>query len=471
MKVPYRPRKVKYVSARDQVTSFAGLKPLFDLAHRLGILKDLQSLTVKRRRRGIPIVDFVMSLVANFVVGGECMTDLKQLRDEDATRSLLYGLEVPAPTTTGETLRKFTLGHIRQIERVIGRALKGTRDMISGSESITLDGDSSVFEVHGYHKEGARYAYNQVRGFHPLLAFWSEKRLLMGLRLRPGNRHTCYKATSFLAECLGRLPKDHSINGRFDSGFYSRGIVEFCLRHHMGFTISAKLFEGLVERISEIEEDAWKSYPWEEKAQWTEFSYLPAHWPRPFRMLVKRVPFYEKEQLILGKYFYTAVITNRRGMGSSLLRFHLARGGTENYIEEFKSGIGARLVPTQRFLANWAWLVIAQLAYNLVQCFKLLLMPRQQHSFQMKRLRLLWFNVAARIVHSGRRLILHLARGPDAAERFDQVQNAIALELLLSIAFCFQLTKRATIPSARDALPSGRPTPYPWIWAKAMTQG
>ena len=426
MKIPHRPHRVQYISAADKMTSFAGLKLLMDLAHRIGIVKDLSALTVKKRQRGIPIADFVMSLVSNFAVGGEHLTDLSQLRDEKATRSLLYDLDVPAPTTAGETLRKFSLGHIKQVERVITNALAHTADKIAGSEPITLDCDSSIFEIHGYLKEGARYAYNHVNGYHPLLAFWSEKRLLIGTRLRSGNRHTAHKVRSFLGECVARLPRDRPLHARFDSGFYNRNVVEFCLEKGMGFTISARQCASLVKRFDAIDEKSWKAYPWEQDAEWAEFSYQPTNWSRSFRMLVKRTPFYEKDQLVIGRHFYTAVITNRRGAGSSLIRFHLRRGGIENYIEEFKNGVGARIFPTGRFMANWAWLVIAQLAYNLVQWFKLLVLPAAEHSFQMKRLRLYWFTVAARVIRSGRRVTLALARGPTAADRFERAQLAVA---------------------------------------------
>jgi len=427
VKISHRSHKVQYVSSNDKITSFSGLKLLTDLAHRLGILKGLEALTVKKRQRGIPIPDFVMSLVSNFVIGGEHLTDLTQLREESATRSILYDLEVPAPTTAGETLRKFTIGHIKQLERVIGETILRAADEISGSEPITLDGDSSIFEAYGRLKQGAQYAYNHTYGYHPLLAFWSEKRLLVGARLRSGNRHTGDKARSFLKECLRRLPSDRQVNARFDSGFYNRDVVDFCLQHDMGFTISAKLFQRLVERIDAVEEGAWKSYPWEDKAEWSEFSYQPTNWPQPFRLLVKRTPFYEGQQLILDRHFYTAVITNRRGSGSSLIRFHLARGGIENYIEEFKNGFGARILPTGHFMANWAHLVIAQLAYNLVQWFKLLVLPKAEHAFQIKRLRLYWFTVAARVIHTGRKVKLALARGPDVVARFARAQRVIAL--------------------------------------------
>ncbi len=200
------------------------LRLITDLAHKLGIIRGLDTLTVKKRRRGIPVADFVMSLVHNFVVGGQHLTDLQVLRDEKATREHLYELEVPAPTTAGEMLRKFTIGHIKQLEKVIAGALYVADDMRGGDEPITLDLDSSIFQVYGYLKEGVRYAYNNMKGFNPLLCFWSETRLLIGARLRSGNRHSAHKAVSFLKECLARLPEGRRIHVRMDAGF-SAGVV------------------------------------------------------------------------------------------------------------------------------------------------------------------------------------------------------------------------------------------------------
>ncbi len=425
MNIPDRPRKIKYLPTKDSLTSFAGLKLITDLASKLGILDALGCLTVKKRRRGIPSEDFVMSLVHSFLLGGEHLTDLEVLRQETATRELLYGLEVPAPTTAGETLRKFSLGHIKQVESVTGEALLRVESLLGGSEPITLDLDSSIFEVHGYFKEGARYGYTHVKGFHPLLCFWAEKRLLIGARLRAGNRSSAHKAKSFLSECLSRLSEERRIRLRLDAGFYSREIVGDLLARGLEFSISACLTSALREAIEGLTEQRWKSYPWEEEAEWTEFSYRPQRWPRALRMIVKRTPYFEGEQRLLGEYFYTCVITNRRGAGSSVLKHHLARGGAENYIEEFKNGMGARLLPSQNFLANWAWLVIAQLAYNLGQCFKLVLLPRSEQGHQFKKLRLLWFCVAGRIIRSGRRTIVALARAGPVAQRFGQLQASI----------------------------------------------
>ena len=427
MKIPSRLRRVKFEPAAHHTTSFAGLRFVFDLAVKLGVVQDLRTLTVKKRRRGIPIEDFVMGLAANFVIGGDSLTDLQVLRDETVTRRLCHDLEVPAPTTAGERLRTFSLGHLRQLEGINRRAARSILSRVGGAAPITLDLDSSIFEVYGYLKEGARYGYTGERGLHPLLAFVHGERLLLGARLRAGNRVSADGVASFLPEALRAIPDDRTVRVRADAGFYAQGVERLCLTRGLGFSISAKLTSRLQAAIDAVPTSDWHSYPWEEDAQWAELRYQPNGWSRAHRLLVKRTTWYEKDQRVLGEYFHTALITNLAGAGSSLIRYHLARGGMENYIEEFKHGLGAAHLPSQNFHANWAWLLIAALAYNLAQGFKLLLLKNVQHADQLKKLRLHWFNVAARWIRTGRRWILALARGPDVVAAFTRVQKLLAI--------------------------------------------
>lgn len=426
MKIPHRLKHVKFESSSDTITSFAGLKLTTDLAIRLGIIRGLnQNLTVKKRNRGVPTADFVMSLVNTMLVGGDSLSDTRVLRQETATKDhVLYGLQIPAVRTAAETLRKFSVGNIRQLESVLGAAMRKGEDQIGGSSAITLDLDSSIFEAYGYQKQGVKYGYTGEKGFHPLLMFWSERRLLVAARLRSGNKNTAEGAASLVREGLSRLPQDRAIRMRADAGFYKKEFASFCEEKGIGFSISAMLTKPLKARIA-VPENSWAVYPWEEGAEFTEFSYQPMKWSRPYRMLVKRTPYYEGQRLLPGMYFYTAVITSLRGAASSLIRHHLARGGAENYIEEFKNGIGARKLPSQNFVANWAYLVIAQLAYNLAQWFKLIILPTQEQSMQLKKLRLLWFSVAAKILRGGRQLRFALARDAATAAQFFRAQSLI----------------------------------------------
>ena len=207
MKIPSRLRRVKFRPAAQHTTSFAGLRFVFELAAKLGVIRDLKSLTVKKRRRGIPIEDFVMGW--RLRVGGDRLTDLRVLREEAVTRAMYYGLEVPAATTAGERLRTFALGHLYQLERINRRAARTVLERLGGSGPMTVDLDSSIFEVYGYFKEGARYGYTGERGLHPLLAFVHEERLLLGARLRAGNRASADGVGSFLPQVLKALPEGY----------------------------------------------------------------------------------------------------------------------------------------------------------------------------------------------------------------------------------------------------------------------
>jgi len=254
-----------------------------------------------------------------------------------------------------------------------------------------------------------------------------EERLLLGARLRAGNRASADGVGSFVPQVLKAIPAGRTVRLRMDAGFYSKRVECLCVTRGLGFSISAQLTSRLHAAIGALPARAWQSYPWEQGAEWAEFRYRPNNWSREYRLLVKRTPWFEKEQLVIGEHFHTAVLTNLSGAASSLIRYHLARGGMENYIEEFKHGLGAAHLPSQNFHANWAWLLIAALAYNLAQAFKLLLLTSAKHADQLKKLRLHWFNVGARWIRTGRRWILALARGPDTVAAFDRVQSLLAV--------------------------------------------
>ncbi|MFN7940385.1 MAG: IS1380 family transposase [Thermoanaerobaculia bacterium] len=425
MKIPKRVRGVKFRSSGAATTSFAGLRFVVELASKLRVIERLRVVSVKKRRRGIPVEDFVMSLASSFLVGGDSLSDLSVLREETVTRELCFDLEVPAPTTAGERLRSFSLGHLRQLDGAQRETCREILERTSGSEALTLDVDSSIIEVYGDQKQGARFGYSGVRGLHPLLAFAHEERLLLGARLRAGNRASSDGVVPFLEDVLTAIPARRRVRLRMDAGFYGKSVEGFATERALGFSISARLTKRLRAEIEALPEGAWRSYPWEEEAEYAELRYRPTGWSSDYRLLVKRTPWFDQEQRLLDEHFFTPVITNLPGAASSLIRYHLARGGAENYIEEFKSGIGASHLPSRCFHANWAWLLIAALAYNLAQAFKLLLLPAAEQAQQIKKLRLHWLCVAARFIRTGRRFVLALARGPDTANAFERLQQQL----------------------------------------------
>ena len=62
-----------------------------------------------------------MGMAESVALGAGCLDDLAVNR-ADVAQSELRGFEIPAPQTAGAWLRRFTLGHIRQLGKALRRA-------------------------------------------------------------------------------------------------------------------------------------------------------------------------------------------------------------------------------------------------------------------------------------------------------------------------------------------------------------
>ena len=81
----------------------------------------------------------------------------------------------------------------------------------------------------------------------------------------------------------------------------------------------------------------------------------------------------------------------------------------ENLIKEYKPGLSLAKLPTKHYLANWTYLLIGQLAYNLTVWFKRQCLPKRYQTATLKTLRYHLFNLAGKIVASGREFFLMLS--------------------------------------------------------------
>jgi hypothetical protein len=107
---------------------------------------------------------------------------------------------------------------------------------------------------------------------------------------------------------------------------------------------------------------------------------------------------------------YHVVITNNdRRSRKKLMKWALGRCRMENLIKEHKRDFGFEKMPTQRFHANWAWLLISQLAWNVMAWFKRCCLPVSCQTMTLATLRHRLLNVAGKIVHHGRQLFLVLS--------------------------------------------------------------
>src|ERR1700678_2647596 len=181
-----------------------------------------------------------MTVIHSALAGGDSIDDCDVLR-AGSTQAVL-GHAVLAPSTIGTFLRSFTWGHARQLDKVAGELLRRAwaAGAGPGDGSVTIDVDSSVCETYGLAKQGgAKFTYNQVRGYHPLFAVMAGTGDVVHARLRGGNAHAGRGAAGFLTETFNRVRAAAATGPlvlRADSGFYNRYVVDACTKADVRFS-------------------------------------------------------------------------------------------------------------------------------------------------------------------------------------------------------------------------------------------
>jgi hypothetical protein len=410
------------------LTAHAGVVLLRDLVEKLGVpaLIDAE-VQVKERERGYPESENSMSLCWNAILGGDCLLDLDVLRG-DAGISELIGVEsILAPTTAGEFLRQFQMGDLEALRRVLREAAQRVRPQ-QKSDRVTIDLDASLYEPCSTGKEGSRMNYKGEIGYYPLFAFWAEEPEMLATHLLRGHARAAPKAVWFLQQALKTAPQDKPVFLRADSEFYTWDVIEFCEQKKpqpITYAIPADQTKSLKRAIETLPENAWRRYHGD--AQVAELWFAPTG-RAPHRSIVKRHRVVDKDGTT--RWQYHVVITNdHRRSPNILMKWALGRCTVENLIKEHKNDFGFEKMPTRKFHANWAWLLISQLAWNLVAWFNRLCLPQECHTLTLGTLRHRLFNVAAKIVHQSRQLFLLLSD-----ENFFQVWWAFALKQLAGLS-------------------------------------
>lgn len=390
----------------SRFSSHSGILLLREFIESLGVCELLDSeLKVKQRARGYSESESVMGLVYNMILGGSCLSDLAVLRGDPGSMKLLGYEKVIAATTAGEFLRKFDLGNISDLGRCLLKLQEKVRGYQKG-DSCTIDMDASVYEQSSKLKEGTREAYNGEVGYNPLFSFWAEESEILFSHLLSGNRRACAKGIWFLKQTLKRVPKNGKLKLRADSEFYVWEFIEFCEKEGITYAISADKSVQMMERILQIKEEEWKKSKKYKKVQVAEFRYKPTN-QKQRRFVVKRELAVDKK----GRSFYRyhCVVTNdEKTPSDDLIQWYMQRATAENLIKEHKTGFSLEKLPTRSFLANWAYLLIGQLAFNLVAWFKKMVLPKEYRNATVKTIRHRILNLAGKIVSTGRQFYLIL---------------------------------------------------------------
>jgi hypothetical protein len=371
------------------LVSCAGLAPVLRLAERAG----LQRLVAEHVRIGttgganahlkIP------SLVAGMVAGADSIDDMGLLRHGGMGR-LFTG--VRAPSTLGTFLRTFTFGHVRQLDAVASRLLvnlAAEAPLLPGADQLAyLDVDDTVRATYGYAKQGAGRGYTGTLGLNALLAVVSTPSsapVIAATRLRKGSTYSARGAARLVADALVTATAAGATGVRVlraDSAFYNHDVIAAAGRHGARFSITARQDPAVRTAIASIDPQAWTPIKYTnavydaDQQRWisdaevaevdyTAFRSLATTKQVTARLIVRRVPDLNPthQDELFTVYRYHAVFTNSPLPMVAAEAAHRAHAIVEQVIADLKNGPLAHL-PSGRFNANGAWLVLAAIAFN-----------------------------------------------------------------------------------------------------------
>lgn len=420
------------------LVSCAGLVPVAALAQRCGLAgladEHLSVPTDKGSNAGAK----VSALVAGMIAGADSINDMGLLRH--GAMGTLF--ERPyAPSTLGSFLREFRFGHVRQLDAVASRLLVGlgehTPAMAGTDGRILVDIDDTIIEVHGYAKQGSGYGYSGVRGLNALIATATTDTgapVILGQRLRKGSCGSPRGAARMVADTLATLARLRSPDAhvlplvRADSAFYGYRTVAAAHRGGAQVSVTVRLDPKVKAAIAAIDPDAWTPIQYtdavfdETAGRWisraevaeigfTAFSSRKAAEQIPGRLVVRRIPDLNPgnntaQGALFDTWRFHAFFTTSDLDTVTADKTHRGHAIIEQVHADLKDSALAHL-PSGRFAANAAWLVLAVMAFNLTRAAATLAGPALAKA-RTATIRRTLITVPARIASSARRLTLHL---------------------------------------------------------------
>ena len=421
---------------KEVSTAWAGASVLIELFRKLE-LDQIASLVLptKKTAKGLKAGQMVESFILLSALGGECVDDMKRLRNDEGLREIL-GYQPPAAETARQWLDSFH-DETRMLNRPVqgsfipreSGALSGLKEVnrccighwinnVKTGLEVTLDVDTQLIETT---KSDAKYCYDGYKAYQAMKVVWAENLLILADEFREGNVYPGKDIQRMVDEAVAVLPsKEWKINIRSDSAAYDQEILDHWDGNHWGFAVSADMTPQLKQEIERLPENSWKLYRTQKGGvirEWSEVVYVPSQVSEkkdslPYRYLVISVRRQQGELFEDGTQVrHYAVVTNLWEMeGQALLEWQRGKAGTVEQVHHILiSDLAGGVFPSYRHGANAAWLRLQVLTYNLLQLLKKVALAEEYASAQPKRLRFAIFTMIGRLVKHAGQMLLRIA--------------------------------------------------------------
>jgi len=453
-------RNIHYdIAGRARGLAYGGMGCMQLLARRTGLAKAIDA-KLKLLKRHVPYYesDHVLNIAYNILCNGDCLQDIERLRNDEVYLDALGAQRIPDPTTAGDFCRRFTEADVETLMDLINEIRLGVwrRQPDEFFHQAIIDVDGMIAETTGECKEGMNISYQGIWGYHVLVVSLAHTAEPLYLVNRSGNCTSSEGAARYI---------DRALDLCDTAGFRDiliRGDTDFTQTKHLDrwqargprFIFGMDAMPNLTEIADNLPEELWRPLlrpvKYEVKTQprrrpanvkdqivaqrqyenirlqseeVAEFAYRPTKCKQTYRMVVlrKNLSVEKGEKVLFDDIRYFFYITNdHRCSPAEIVRSANGRCHQENLNEQLANGVQAMRMPVDNLVSNWAYMVMASLAWTLKAWFALLLPERgrwrQRYrsekqsvlKMEFKKFRHAFIQLPCQIVRTGRKVVYRL---------------------------------------------------------------
>ena len=437
------------MSEKTQGINCGGIGVFHQMVKKIGLVKEIDT-KLKLLKAHIPYheSDHVLNIAYNILAGGMRLEDIELRRNDEVFMNALGAQRIPDPTTAGDFTRRFD----REDIAILMECINITRKKVwreSGKERLKkalIDIDGTIAETLGECKKGMDISYNGIWGYAPLIISLANTKEVLYIVNRSGNEPSHQGAAEWIDRAIDLVaPYAEKTCLRGDTDFsLTKNFDKWAKKADFVFGMDA--CKAFIKRAEELAEGEWKELKRKPKyeiktkermkpenikeqivrergykniklksEQVAEFEYRPTKCKETYRMVVirKNLSIEKGEAVLFDDIRYFFYITTRRNLtAAEVVRLANERCDQENVIEQLKNGVNAMRMPVRDLESNWAYMVMAALAWNLKSWFGILMPDKASGSelikMEFRRFLNTLILLPARIIRTGRKIVYRL---------------------------------------------------------------
>jgi Transposase DDE domain group 1 len=405
---------------RVQGLSAGGIGAILMLAQRTGLIREIDS-KVHVLKRHLPYheSDHILNIAFNIVAGGKRIEHIELRRNDEVYLDAIGAERIPDPTTAGDFCRRFNECQILNLMDAINE----TRLRVWSEQppefftQAIIEGDGTLVQTDAECKQGVDIAYDGTWGYHPLVISLANTTEPLYLVNRSGNRPSQEQAEVYFDKAISlcRRAGFEKILLRGDTKFtqcthldrwdaagdihFVFGIAAMENLERLADQLPAKEYSYLErapryqiktaprqqpERVKQeiVKARGFKAIHVLEETI-AELEYRPVACDRSYRVIVLRklVGTHKGQMRLFDEYRYLFYITNDRVTPADQIVFSANdRCDQENLVAQLKSGVHALTTPLDDLMSNWAYMVMASLAWSLKAWSALMIPVSSRHA-------------------------------------------------------------------------------------------